>query len=68
MNYSLKNLENKKTIYAGQFDDLKIETASKRVWLSRMTVDDGAEYNNMVTIEELKTGGGKPSINMRRNK
>lgn len=54
--HSLKYLEDKKTIYAGQFDDLKIETATKRVWLSRMTTDDGMEYNNQVTVEELKNG------------
>ena len=54
--YTLKQLEELETISQGQCDDLKIETENKRVWLSRMTVEDGKPYNNQVTIEKLQDG------------
>ena len=54
--YTLKELEILPTLAVGQADDLKIETENKRVWLSRMTVEDGMPYNNMVSIEKLQNG------------
>ena len=48
---TLKELENMPTISSSQFDDLKYETETYRVLLSRMTIADGMKYNNCVTIE-----------------
>ncbi len=61
--YTLKQLEALPTLHQGHTDDLKIEThkgypfkESKgvRVWLSRLTVEDGQPYNNQVTVEEYR--------------
>lgn len=52
--YSLKNLLKRKTISQGHTDDLKIETKTKRVWLSRLTIADGMPYNNQVTEEQYQ--------------
>ena len=54
--FTLNELESMETISSGHFDDLKFETKYIRVWLSRMTIEDGMEYNNQVTIETLKNG------------
>jgi len=54
--FTLKVLQEKETILSSQFDDLKFDHDGMRVWLSRMTVDDGMSYNNQVTIEELHDG------------
>lgn len=56
MKYTLSELQNMPTISQGYFDNLKIETSTIKVWLSRMTTADGAEYNNGVTIEKLVKG------------
>lgn len=49
------------TIKQGHTDDLKVDTGTMRIWLSRMTIDDGMPYNNQVTIEQYypKVGGWK---------
>lgn len=52
MKYTLSQLETLPTIRQGHTDDLKIETPTLRVWLSRLTVEDGMPYNNQVTVEE----------------
>lgn len=52
--YTLAELEALPTLAQGQADDLKIETATRRIWLSRMTVADGMEYDNQVSIEEYR--------------
>jgi hypothetical protein len=44
------------TVKQGQFDDLKISTPHVRVWLSRMTKEDGASENDAVTVEHLVNG------------
>lgn len=51
--WSLKELNKLPTIEKGHTDDLKIvsENGKERVWLSRMTIEDGQPYNNQVTIE-----------------
>jgi len=47
------------TLEQGQFDDLKLETSKYRVWVSRMTTEDGASVDNKVTIEKLVKGTWK---------
>lgn len=54
--YSLSEIEAMETIHQGQYDDLKIDTGTERVWLSRLTVEDGMPYNNQVTVERLVDG------------
>lgn len=56
MKYTKEELEAMPTINSGHFDNLKIETQTTRVWLSRMTVADGMPYNNMITVEKLING------------
>jgi hypothetical protein len=56
-NLSVAELEAMDTLAVGQADDLKIDDGEgTRVWLSRMTVEDGQPYNNQVTIERLIDG------------
>lgn len=56
MKYTKEELEAMPTLHSGHFDDLKIETQTTRVWLSRMTVADGMPYDNMITVEKLIDG------------
>ena len=56
MRYTKEELKAMPTIHSGQYDNLKIDTGTTRVWLSRMTVADGMPYNNQVTIEKLIDG------------
>jgi len=56
-NLKLDYLESLPTITVGQTDDLKIETEDTRVWLSRMTVEDGERCDNLVSVEKLNEGG-----------
>lgn len=51
--YTARNLKKLPTLSVGQADDLKIETKTRRVWLSRCSVEDGEPVNNKITIEEL---------------
>lgn len=51
----LSTLQKRSTIRQGHTDDLKLETRTRRVWLSRMTVADGMPYENQVT-EEIYNG------------
>lgn len=39
------------TISTRQSDDLKVENDHVRVWLSGMTLGDGAKHNNELTVE-----------------
>jgi hypothetical protein len=55
--YTLRELQAMETISQGHTDNLKIKTEDTKVWLSRMTVEDGMPYNNMVTIEKLTNDG-----------
>jgi len=55
--YTLRELQAMETISQGHTDNLKIKTENTKVWLSRMTVEDGMPYNNMVTIEKLTNDG-----------
>lgn len=54
--YSLAEIESMPTINQGWTDNLKIDTGTERVWLSRLTVEDGNPYNNQVTVERLTDG------------
>lgn len=54
--YSLDELEKLPTLCIGQADNLKIETESERVWLSRCGIEDGEPYDNKVSIETLING------------
>jgi hypothetical protein len=54
--YKLSTLEALPTLSESQADDLKIETLSQRIWLSRMTIEDGMSYDNQMTVEQLKGG------------
>lgn len=54
--YTLKELEKLPTLSVGQAEDLKIETATIRVWLSRCKKEDGEPYNNKVTEEQYLNG------------
>lgn len=55
--FSLAELEAMPTISTGHMDDLKYdEGAGWRVWISRMTVEDGADCDNLVTVERLQDG------------
>ena len=54
--YTLRELQAMETISQGHTDDLKIKTEDTKVWLSRMTVEDGMPYDNMVTVEKLIDG------------
>lgn len=56
MTYTLAELEALPTLSVSQCDDLKIETDNTRVWLSRMSIEDGQPYNNQVTVEKITEG------------
>ena len=50
--YGLAELEALETLSVAQADDLKVDEGSTRIWLSRCGLEDGAEYDNMVTVEK----------------
>lgn len=54
--YTVEELDAMPTISQGHMDNLKVDDGKVRVWLSRMTVADGMEYDNQVTVEELVEG------------
>lgn len=49
-------LDARETIEQAQFGDLKVDTGELRVWLSRMTIEDGAPYRRTVMVEDLVEG------------
>ena len=53
---TLRKLESLPTLTQGHTDDLKLESATSRVWLSRLTKEDGMPYDNQVTEEQLING------------
>lgn len=55
--FSLQELESLETLSSGHFDNLKLESKNCRIWLSRMTIEDGMPYNNQVTEEKLVEDG-----------
>lgn len=54
--YTADELRDLPTLTAGQADSLKVDNGHIRVWLSRMTVEDGMPYNDQVTVEHLVDG------------
>lgn len=55
--YTYDELSALPTISQGHTDDLKIDTGNgERVWLSRMTREDGAEWDHAVTVERYIDG------------
>lgn len=54
IHYTLAELEDMPTLSLGQTDDLKAENEDTRIWLSRLSTEDGEPYNNKVTIERLE--------------
>ena len=44
-------LYNMETLGTGQFANRKIDNGRVRVWLSRMTIEDGAPFNHPIEIE-----------------
>ena len=60
--YTLAELEALPTIEQAWTGDLKAKAPKKRVWLSRMTVADGAPYDNQVTIETYTNGSWAPIL------
>ena len=56
---TLDYLDGLPTIESGHFDNLKIQEPDVRVWLSRLTLEDGMPYNNQVTVEKLVDGQWK---------
>lgn len=57
--YTAIELNKLPTISESQADDLKIEKKGKyRIWLSRMTKEDGMPYDNQVTEEKFDSKSG----------
>ena len=57
--YTAKELEKLPTISESQADDLKVEVKGKtRIWLSRMTKEDGMPYDNQITEEKYDKKSG----------
>ena len=54
--YTLEQLIALPAITVGQADDLKIDLPRSRVWVSRMTVEDGMPYDHQITLEKLIRG------------
>lgn len=54
--YTLAELQALPTISQAHFANLKIDDGKERIWLSRMTVADGAPYENQVSVEALQAG------------
>ncbi len=54
--FDLKELHSLPTLAVGQTCDLKVDSGRTRVWLCRATREDGAPYNNMVSVETYCKG------------
>lgn len=54
--YSVTELEAMPTLTRSLADDLKVDTGTVRVWLSRLTREDGMPYDNQVTVETYDKG------------
>lgn len=56
MIYTLKQLQKMPTITQSKTGDLKRETPRRRVWLERVGIAEGADYDNQVIVEYLVNG------------
>lgn len=54
--YTLAELQALPTLSTGHTDNLKIQTADRKVWLARIGVEDGMAYDHAVTVERLIAG------------
>ena len=54
--YTADEIRDLPTLSQGQADNLKIDTGTERVWLSRVGIEDGMPYDNQITIERLIDG------------
>lgn len=54
--YTLAELEKRRTLSRCQDSDLRIDTGKTRVWLARTGIADGEPYDNKVTVEVLRNG------------
>lgn len=50
--YTTAELAELPTLFSAHFDDLKVDTGTERIWLTRMTPEDGAQYQ--IHHEEYK--------------
>lgn len=57
LQWSAAELKALPTIEQGHTDNLKFENPIIRVWLSRMTIEDGMPYNDQVTVERRLRNG-----------
>ena len=65
---TLRKIDSLPTLHSGHFDNLKIETEDTRVWLSRMTIEDGMPYNNQVTEEKYQHPHDNKGVDQTRGK
>lgn len=54
--FTLRQMEAFQTLSQGQYANLKVNGPTLRVWLARVGKDDGAPYDNGVTVERLING------------
>jgi hypothetical protein len=54
--YTADELRSLPTLSVAQADNLKIDTGTERVWLSRCGVEDGEPYDDKITVERLRGG------------
>ena len=60
--FSLAEVAAMPTVREGQFDNFKYDDGVVRLALSRMTVADGAPYDNEVTVEHYNQRSGRFEI------
>jgi hypothetical protein len=54
--YTYAQLSQMPTLAVGQADDLKVDTGTVRVWISRVGKADGAASDHEISVEVLKDG------------
>ena len=54
--FELNDIKEQEVLHSGQFDNLMFDNYKMRVWLSRMTIGDGAPCNDEITVELLENG------------
>ena len=54
--FSKSQIESMPTVSEGHTDDLKLDLGYTRVWVSRLTTEDGVLYDNEVTTEQYLKG------------
>lgn len=54
--YTLREIQAMPVVRQSQYDDVLFESERFRVWRSNMTIEDGAPYNNQITVEECMDG------------